>query len=167
MQTVTKTLYALTAADLMSNTVVTIPKEMSIRGAAHLLAQHQISGAPVVDDQGRCIGVFSTTDVVYWADRGNYVTARSNPDLRCAHSAWQVLDAEPSPDDGVGRYMTLDPVTAPPTTPVKELAHMMADAHIHRVIIVDGEGRPAGIVSSMDVLAAVAQAPGKPVDQRW
>jgi CBS domain-containing protein len=165
MPTVTKTLYALTAADLMSSTVVTIPKEMSIRGAAHLLAQHQISGAPVVDDCGRCIGVFSTTDVVYWADRGYYVTAHGRPDLRCAHSAWQVLDPEPSPGDGVGRYMTLEPVTAPPTAPVRDLARMMTDAHIHRVIIVDDQGRPAGVVSSMDVLTAVARAPGNPVDR--
>jgi CBS-domain-containing membrane protein len=159
MQTACKTLSTLTAADLMTCTVVTIPKEMSIQGAAHLLAQHQISGAPVVDDYGRCIGVFSTTDVVYCADHGHF-TATGHPHLRCAHSAWQVLDEQPFADDGVGRYMTLDPVTAPPTTPVNELARMMSDAHIHRVIIVDEQGRPTGVVSSMDVLAAVSRAPG-------
>jgi CBS-domain-containing membrane protein len=166
MQTACKTLTTLTAADLMTDTVVTIPKEMSIKGAAHLLAQHQISGAPVVDDHGRCIGVFSTTDVVYWADQGHFA-ATGHPHLNCAHSAWQVLDGQPFADDGVGRYMTLDPVTAPPTTPVNELARMMTDAHIHRVVIVDEQGRPTGVVSSMDVLAAVARAPERSTDPRW
>jgi CBS-domain-containing membrane protein len=156
----------MTAADVMSRTVVTIPKEMSIQGAAHLLAQHQISGAPVVDDFGRCIGVFSTTDVVYWADQGRYHTARGRPDVGCAHSDWQAMDAEPTSSEGVGRYMTLEPVTAPPTTPVTEMAGMMSDAHIHRVIIVDDQGRPTGVVSSMDVLAAIARASRTPVDRR-
>ncbi len=37
----------------------------------------------------------------------------------------------------------------------------MTDAHIHRVIIVDDQGRPTGIVSSMDILAAVARGQGE------
>jgi CBS-domain-containing membrane protein len=35
--------------------------------------------------------------------------------------------------------------------------HRMCDAHIHRVVIVDERRRPVGVVSSMDVLAAVAR----------
>ena len=52
--------------------------------------------------------------------------------------------------------MTADPVTALPTTQVRELARMMIDAHIHRIIIVDEEKRPVGVVSTTDVLAALA-----------
>jgi predicted transcriptional regulator len=37
---------------------------------------------------------------------------------------------------------------------------MMMDAHIHRVIVVDSENRPIGVVSSTDILAAVARAAG-------
>jgi CBS-domain-containing membrane protein len=65
--------------------------------------------------------------------------------------------AEELPADAVGRYMTTDVVTAGPQTPLPELARMMVDAHIHRVTVVDEQGRPVGIVSSTDVLAAVAR----------
>jgi CBS domain-containing protein len=58
----------------------------------------------------------------------------------------------------VGRYMTQDPVTVSPGTHISDLARMMTDAHIHRVIVVDGQNRPVGIVSSTDILAAVAYA---------
>jgi CBS domain-containing protein len=34
---------------------------------------------------------------------------------------------------------------------------MMRDAHIHRVIVVDDRGRPVGVVTSTDILAAVAR----------
>ena len=52
--------------------------------------------------------------------------------------------------------MTPDPVTVKPETSILALARMMVDAHIHRVIVVDKERRPIGIVSSTDLLAALA-----------
>lgn len=58
---------ALTASDLMSRDVVLLPQEMSVRAAARMLADAHISGAPVLDQNGCCIGVFSTSDVVRWA----------------------------------------------------------------------------------------------------
>ena len=60
------------------------------------------------------------------------------------------------PEDEVGRYMTTDVVATRPEALIGEMARWMADAHIHRVVIVDSEGRPVGLVSSMDILSAVA-----------
>jgi CBS domain-containing protein len=42
---------------------------MSLRAAAQLLMHDRISGAPVVDDAGRCIGVLSSSDFVTWAGK--------------------------------------------------------------------------------------------------
>jgi CBS-domain-containing membrane protein len=47
-------------------------------------------------------------------------------------------------------------VTATPDTGIGELAQAMLSAHIHRIIILAEQGQPIGIVSSSDVLAAVA-----------
>jgi CBS domain-containing protein len=52
-----KQFLALTAADLMTAPVMTIPEETSLREAARLLHGAHISGAPVVDADGRCVGV--------------------------------------------------------------------------------------------------------------
>lgn len=54
--------------------------------------------------------------------------------------------------------MTADPVSVPPSTRLSELARSMLDAHIHWVIVVDALDRPVGIVSSTDILAALARA---------
>ena len=70
MTTTTKPFFALTASDLMSRDVVTIPEEASLQTAADLLFQHQISGGPVVDTEGRCIGVLSAADFMHWAKDG-------------------------------------------------------------------------------------------------
>src|SRR5262249_44142043 len=70
MTAVTKPLFSLTAADLMTAPLVTVSEEMSLRGAAHRLAQAAVTGAPVVNGNGRCVGVLSATDFVHWVDRG-------------------------------------------------------------------------------------------------
>jgi CBS domain-containing protein len=45
-----------------------------------------------------------------------------------------------------------------PATRIGELAQRMLDAHIHRAIVVDRNQKPVGIVSTTDILAAVARA---------
>ena len=54
--------------------------------------------------------------------------------------------------------MTRDPVTVSPGATIGDLARKMIDVHIHRVIVVDNNGKPIGIVSSTDLLAALALA---------
>jgi CBS domain-containing protein len=155
MIAIAKPLLSLSAGDLMSRDLVMIPQDMSVRGAARMLSRAEISGAPVVDDQGRCIGVISATDFIHWAQ------GEARPDSSrnaCACAAWQIIEEQDFPEGCVREIMTCDPVTAPPETSVGDLARMMLNAHIHRVIVVGRGGRPVGVVSSTDILAALAQA---------
>src|SRR6516165_4771835 len=62
MRAKSKPLQALTAADLMNPDVIPLPEGMPLRDAARLLLRNQIGGAPVVDGQGKCVGVFSAID---------------------------------------------------------------------------------------------------------
>jgi CBS domain-containing protein len=153
-----KPLLSLTALELMSPMVVTVPQNMSLQGAAHLLAQADVSGAPVVDTNGRCVGVISARDFVCWAERGEQAGKRGGAQAECFCSAWQLMDVETLPRDVVSDHMTADPVTVSPGTLVGTMARMMIDARIHRLIVLDQTGRPVGVVSSTDVLAAVARA---------
>jgi CBS-domain-containing membrane protein len=155
MRAATKPLASLTAADLMSRDVTVIPRHLSLRTAAHLLSQARVSGAPVIDAGGACVGVISSTDFVHWAE-GRRPVPRDPMCAPGACSDWQVFDTDSLPEEEVGDYMTADPVTAGPNTPIGELARMMLDAHIHRLIVVDSANHPEGVVSSMDILAAVA-----------
>lgn len=204
MATATQPFLALTANDLMSHEVVLIPQDMLMGDAARLLPRHRISGAPVVDAAGRCVGVLAATDFLRLvgqqatperpAARGPpcaYQRQRQAPDgttlltctldpgacrlqslgrdaageavLVCNHPDcvlfdWEVVGVEELPAALVREHMTPDPVTAPAEAPIAVLARHMIDAHIHRVIIVGEQGAPVGIVSSTDILAAVARA---------
>ncbi len=86
-----KLLATMTAVDLMARDVVVIPVGTSMRAAAHLLAEARISGAPVVDAEGRCLGVLSAADFF----RG-----------------WVNENLEMDPTDTVGEHMRANPTSA-------------------------------------------------------
>jgi CBS-domain-containing membrane protein len=158
MVTATHPLLCLTAADLMTRDVVTVSQKLSLQAAAHCLAQARISGAPVVDDRGRCVGILSAIDFLYRA-------SSEDPGIHpaCGHPScygvdWQSTSIEELPAEEVAAHMTRDLITATPRTGINTLARMMLDAHIHRIVILDEQQRPIGIVSSTDILAAVAHA---------
>jgi CBS domain-containing membrane protein len=160
-----KPLTDLTAADVMSRAVKTIPQEMPLQEAARMLAHEHISGAPVVNREGKCVGVLSAIDFVRWAEKGaKEIQARVWPSYT---SDWQVVDLQCLPKDEVRSHMSADLVMAAPTHLVTDLARMMIDAHIHRIVVVDAERRPIGIVSSTDIVAAVARAGSAPATEPW
>ena len=51
--------------DFMSENVILINKNQSIKKASQILAEHQISGLPVVDDQKKLVGIITVEDIVY------------------------------------------------------------------------------------------------------
>jgi len=204
MVAIPTTLLDLTAADVMSRDVITIPTNMSLPAAARLLWQAGLSGAPVVDADERCVVVLSATDFLRWSGRqdgfhpaGFSASSHACPfpvrswgkddkevflcavppggcpyqgprrglvahPSQCVCTDWQMMAEETLPPEEVGDYMTADLATAAPDTPVADLARMMIDADIHRLIVVDEAGRPAGVVSSTDLLAALAAAAAAP-----
>ncbi len=157
MNSTNKSLMSLCAADIMSPQVTMIPREMSLQGAARMLARAGVTGAPVVDGDGRCIGVLSATDFMHWVEKDRVVGSdKTAREPMC--SAWQLPAGAFEPTCRVEDFMTKDPVLVATGTRIGELARMMMDAHIHRLIVVDAASqRPVGIVSSMDILASVAR----------
>ncbi|HEY7152363.1 MAG TPA: CBS domain-containing protein, partial [Gemmataceae bacterium] len=112
---------------------------------------------------GRCVGIFSLSDCSRLVHNANRCARTSPPIPGCVCSDWEVVEEEWDnlPADAVSRYMVADPVLVLPETPLGEVARMMTDAHIHRLIVVAEDRRPVGIVPSTDVLAAVARAAGE------
>lgn len=202
MITTAKSLHELTAGDLMKRELICIDEDLSLRQAAQTLFQNHISGAPVIDANGRCIGVLSTRDVSQWAAEGaaglddhqqaacafqkqdrlpsgeDVITCTlpegscslqvrrtamgGRPALVCLQpmgvlTDWQTTPAN-LPKSAVHHYLTSDLVLVGPEMPLPILARIMVDARIHRLIVVDEQEKPIGIVTSTDILSAVAQA---------
>jgi len=144
----------VSVASIMTREPVCAEPSMSIRQFALLLEQNEVSGAPVVDAQGRVIGVASKSDLIRRCSEG---TRDLPPGYLFEVISDQGGDEEgviPEPLICVQDFMSEDVETARPETPISQVAKQMYDRRIHRVIIVDEEHMPVGIVTSLDVLGA-------------
>jgi IMP dehydrogenase len=117
-------------ADIMARDVVTLAPDMDLRDASALLADRQISGAPVCARDGRLLGVLSAADLV---------------DCRASSPA----------ATRVRQVMTPAVLSIGANEAIQRAVETMAFEGVHRLIVVD-EGRLVGIVTSMDILRELA-----------
>jgi CBS domain-containing protein len=127
-----------TAREIMTRSLVTLAPEMPAIEAAEILLQNEISGAPVVDAEGRLVGLLSEMDC-----------------LRAVAAADYEMDAHDAAET-VGDLMSHDCLTVAPDLDLFGLAHEFVQHRVRRFPVVE-EGRLIGQVSRRDCLrAAVA-----------
>lgn len=146
--TVTITLEAKTASDLMTSGPEAVFETTALKDAAEVLVR--FSAVPVVDSQRRVVGVLSRTDL-----------ARTMKDERpAAELDVPVDDERPSgldyhPTPRVSAAMNRGFVAVTPTASAQEVIVTMVERAIGRVFVVDEEHRLVGVISSTDILMAL------------
>jgi CBS domain-containing protein len=142
------------ARDVMVSPVITVKPSASIREVAQIFLERRISGAPVVDDHGKLVGIISEGDLMHRSEAG---TERRHswwlrpfiPDDTLANEFTQAHARK------VSDVMVRKVITASPETPLHEIAAILEKNSIKRVPIVEN-GRPVGIVSRANLIQAVA-----------
>ena len=127
-------LRSLRVLDAMSRTVLEIPADRSMSDAAVLFTENEISAAPIVDGNGDCVGILSATDFIKREARRE--RANTNDDVVTAHMSSAVQT--------VGKQ-----------EPLLSAARIMDAQHVHRLVVLDGDERPVGVISTMDIVAAL------------
>lgn len=126
----------LRVRDLMSTEPVTVRGGEPLAAADRLMRSFAVSGLPVVDRDGRLIGVLSRTDLMALAG-----------DPRA--DVWQ--------GRSVAATMTAPGLTVDADATLTEAAARMEDNRVHRLVVVEPEGgHPIGILSTTDLVRAVA-----------
>lgn len=139
----------------MGEIAVTIPQQMTLRDAACLLSRAEVSAAPVTDANGHCVGILPASVFLPWIACGDDSQAPEDALRDCVWCDWQIVEEEVTRKDEVVRHMRAARPLATPEMPLPELLRAMAAAGAHRVIVVDTERRPLGIVSAAHLLAAL------------
>ena len=136
----------LVVGDLMTRAVVTAREELGFRDVVALLDANQVSALPVVDGEGRVIGVVSEADLLLKAAQDAVDEPRwlEPPDRREARAKAAGRIAR--------ELMTAPAITATASMPVLEAARRLYEHGIKRLPVVDAEGRPVGIISRGDVI---------------
>ena len=144
------------AKDIMRRRIITIGAERTLREAARVLIDKRISGAPVIDGGGRLVGVLSQTDLVRHERETSprFVDYYKEGEVATLPKGFQVE----APDyTRVRDAMTPVVLSADESATLPSLARMMVRKHIHRIVITR-RGRPAGIVTSLDLVRQMGRS---------
>jgi predicted transcriptional regulator len=125
------------ARDIMTRNVCTISPEVGVQEVAQLLSRKSISGVPVIDKDGKIIGIVTEADIIGKVDREG---------LRVAD------------------IMSLEVIAVDEETRVGEIAILLTERKIKRVPVMQN-GKLVGIVCRADIVRAVAQ--GHLVIRHW
>ncbi|MEU2159197.1 CBS domain-containing protein [Streptomyces sp. NPDC019396] len=129
--------------NLMVRDVVCVTTEMPFKEIAGLLAEHNISGVPVVDAERRILGVISESDLVL-RQTGDAPRWESGSGGTTGGLAMPVMTA--------AQLMTCPAVTVDVGETVAGAARTMAGHGVERLPVVDELGQLAGIVTRRDLL---------------
>jgi CBS domain-containing protein len=155
-------LASLHVHDVMNPSVVTVPAGGSMAAAAGLMLQHGISGAPVMHGPKECVGILSASDFVrkVWVDSGQESPELTDRLQRFQEMQWgQELFASRDPDKNlVGFHMTPAVQGIPLTSTLQQAAEMMCALHVHRLPVLTPRGELAGMITALDIVAALVNA---------
>jgi predicted transcriptional regulator len=124
---------------IMTRKLICARPEMDASRLREKLLERGVSGAPVVDDWGRVLGVVSRSDIIAHEVTSKRTGAR------------------------VDDIMMPMAFTLPPNATIGQAAALMAYEGIHRVIVVDESGCVVGIVSALDIARWVGWCARYPV----
>lgn len=151
------------ARDVMTHCVVTIAPQAPIRDAIARMISHQVSGMPVVDAEGRLVGIVSEGDFLRRRELGTEQPQRRWLELLLGSGA-PAEDYARSHGLDVAAVMSRDVVSVGPDAALGKIVHLMDEHAVKRVPVVE-DGRVVGIVTRADLMSALALALGerKPV----
>ena len=130
--------------EIMTRDVHTVTKDLSIRRLIKMLDKNKITGAPVVDEHGKLIGIVSSKDVIRAIDHliRVHVSIDEQQDHRGKYN-W------------VEGVMSTNVISAKEEDDAREVFGTMVKRKIHRMPVVK-EGKLVGIISSQDACRIVA-----------
>ena len=146
----------ITVRDIMTSNPITVAPDMDITGAAKILLDNRINGAPVVDDNGHLVGILCQSDLIAQQKKLPIPSLFTFLDGFIPLSSTKQLEKEVRKiaAASVEQAMTRNPVTVTPDTGIEAVAALMVDNNFHTLPVVK-DGKLVGIVGKEDVLRTI------------
>lgn len=126
--------------EIMRSPVVVIEMTATIEEAQALMEEHNVRRLPVVDSEGRLVGIVSQGDL----REASALKASVNPYAPEATESWLTVE----------EIMTPNPITVTPDTPIWQAAELMIEHKIGGLPVMEGS-RLVGIVTTSDIMRLV------------
>ena len=147
----------LTAKDLMTSTIIAVTRETTVRELAKTLSENRISGVPVLDGQGRIIGVVTENDLIDQNKKVHIPTVVAILDSFLFLESPEKMEKELKKMAGmtVGDIFAKEVIAVQQDTPLDELATLMAEKKVHTLPVLDNE-ELVGVIGKSDIIRTIA-----------
>ncbi|HZX48834.1 MAG TPA: CBS domain-containing protein [Nitrospirota bacterium] len=147
-----------TAKDIMTKEVITVTTDVTIEGLARIFTRHDISGAGVVDEDGKLIGIVTENDLIKMEQRLHIPTVINIFDavIYLGSSKRFEEDIKRMAATRVEDIFRKDIVTITESSTIEEIATIMSEKNIHHLPVVK-KGKLVGIVGKKDIVRAIAK----------
>jgi len=148
----------LKASDIMTKDVITVKTDTTVQELAGILEDNDISGAPVVDDSGRVIGIVTEHDLINKEKRLHIPTVVQIFDsfIYLESSKKFEEDMKRMVAGTVGGIMTEEVVTVGEDADLTEIATVMSEKDMHLLPVMSGD-RLVGVVGKKDIVRAMTR----------
>jgi CBS domain-containing protein len=127
---------SLVVRDYMTESVISLDPDLEISSAIQMLIEHDISGAPILDEHGCLVGILTERDCISVAVHAGF---------------------EQNPYGLVRDYMARNPESVTPDQSILTVAEKFIHGQFHRYPVVDN-GRLVGVISRRDVMRAMGMS---------
>ncbi len=143
----------LKVKDIMTRDLITVSLEMEIAHAAKLLLEKHINGVPVVDREGKMVGILCQSDLITQQKRFPIPSVFTLLDGFIPLTSMKHIkkEAQKISATTVAHAMTPNPFTVSPKMSIEEVATIMLDKNFNTLPVVDKE-KLVGIVGKEDIL---------------
>ncbi len=148
----------ITAKDIMTEEIITVTKNTSIKKLSDLFIKHKVNGFPVLDEEGQLIGIVTEKNLIEQSKNLHI------PTVIALFDAVIYLESGKNFEEEVKRYsatqvediFTSNVVTVSPNTDIHEIASLMADKSVHSIPVMEGK-KILGIIGKLDIIKGLAQ----------
>ncbi|KKD37243.1 MAG: CBS domain-containing protein [Limnoraphis robusta] len=148
-----------TVADVMTSSPILARPDMPLKEAILILAEHQISGLPVVNDEGKLVGIISETDII-WQESGvtppPYITILDSV-IYLENPSRYEKELHKALGQTVEEVMTTGQIaTITPNQSLSEAARLLNEKRVHQLPVLDEGGNVIGILTCGDIIRTMA-----------
>ncbi|MEJ2137135.1 MAG: CBS domain-containing protein [Desulfofustis sp.] len=146
-----------TARDIMTQEVITVQPDTPIRELAQIFLARSISGVPVVDLDGKVLGIATESDLIFHSKRLKVPTVLTILDSFIFLDSPEKMEKElrKIAAASVSDVYSSPPLTINPDTPLDEIASLMTEKQVHTLPVLDETGKMIGIVGKKDIIRTI------------
>jgi len=150
----------LNSSDIMTRSVITVNKQTSVKELARILTKHNISGAVVVDDNDKVIGVVTESDLIFQNKKLHIPSVVTILDSFFFLESPEKMGKEMQKMAGatVADIFSKDAVTVQEDTSITEIATIMSEQHVHTLPVIKDDTL-VGVIGKKDIIKTIATDP--------